>query len=106
MPVRLIQRYHAAIDAAHRYPDWLIGPSPLFGQRAAETVSAAAKTIGFCPELWDADSVLCTAHAVAHLDNHAEHLGDLTAEMCEEADWIARVRLDRSPDWSVTSPEP
>lgn len=95
MSVRLVERYNAALDAAHRWPDWLIGASPLFGQRAAETVSAHTRIIGFCQELWDRDPVLCTGHAVVHLDLHYDHLDHLTGDMCKEADWLARIRLDR-----------
>ena len=95
MTTRLIDPYNAALDAADRWGDWLIGPAPLFGTRAAETVSAATKVIGFCSELWERDHALCTAHGVAHLDHHYDHLDHLTGEMCREADWIARVRLDR-----------
>lgn len=80
------------------YPGWVLVRQPI---SAAEIIHPDTHII-VLPEVVP-DLMLAVAHCLAHLDLHmADAAGrPFTREECGQADWLARLRLDRHDGWAA-----
>lgn len=106
---RLIEKYDAFKDAAHRWPDWRLVVRKIdirIGETMPEkVVMRRAKRIVIneeCPNI-----PLVAAQAVAHLDlGHHEATGWLTEEQRKSALWLGKMRVDDDEGWPAIDGEP
>lgn len=92
-------------DLRERYPTWHVGMADL-GMRSSEVVALADKMILVDIRGWAGDMTLAWAHVVSHLDYHMDRMECLLPSHCDEADYYARIRLDRpsgrpEADWDA-----
>ena len=90
-------QYDPWTDARERYPDWRFEVKPLDGD-APEIISHCQKLVQLDLHYYAADPELTMAHVIAHLDEHRDSGDWFSAEICEQADYFALVRLDRGED--------
>lgn len=87
-----IARHDPHAEMAERWPDWTVRPTALHG--IDEVVAPASRLIllDATRATWD----WAVAHALAHLDlgHHEDGRGAFTFEQEQDADWLARLRLD------------
>jgi len=84
--------YSPRRQIAERFPSWHVGLGDL-GGLASELINFETRLIVFDPSMWsDLDSAY--AHVSYHLEYHMHRIDRLTRDDCDEADMVAKIRLD------------
>lgn len=89
--------YDPRAHIAESYPTWFITTADL-GGHTHEVVSPGKKLLIIDPAAFNGDVEWALAHGAAHLDEHMGMICCLTAEACNQADYLAQLRLDRPAD--------
>lgn len=91
------ETYDPRAHIATQYPTWYVTTADL-GGKTHEVVTPGMKLIILDPAAFDGDVEWALAHGAAHLDEHSGMICCLTAEQCNQADYLAQLRLDRECD--------
>lgn len=88
-------KYDPLDDLLLNYPSWYVTTANFGDRLFSHIVVWPEKFIVVDPARFCSDRAWALTHMLYHLEAHMERLDSLTVEDCEQADYIAKVRLDR-----------
>ena len=88
---RELEKYDPTTDLHDRWPDWNVY---LVNMDGGEIIDASSRSIWIDPHT--ADEEFALAHALSHIDlsHHLVPGREFSEAQCEDADWLARVRIE------------